>query len=150
MTDFAKKARTQIREKNFVAVRALDYLVCGAVNEPHLPADGTIPCQFFCVRCQGGANGDTTKGWSENAKNALLEALSWWKILAWFYHDGANQHYFQHEAACGAERLFECLWRAQATRAMFSHAGTQSFCCFEAHTCKRRASATGHFSACLG
>ena len=52
ITDFAKKARTQlIREKNFMAVRALDFLVCGAINESHLPADGSIPNQFFCMRC---------------------------------------------------------------------------------------------------
>ena len=34
-----------------MAARALDFLVCGATNEPHLPADGSIPSQFFCVRC---------------------------------------------------------------------------------------------------
>ena len=37
-------------QNNFVAVRALDILVCGAINEPHLPADGSITNQFFCVR----------------------------------------------------------------------------------------------------
>ena len=48
-TDFAaKKARSQlIKEGNFMAARALDFLVCGAINEPHLPADGSIPNQFF-------------------------------------------------------------------------------------------------------
>ena len=52
ITDFAKKARSQlIKEGNFMAARALDFLVCGAINEPHLPADGSIPNQFFCVRC---------------------------------------------------------------------------------------------------
>ena len=51
-TDFAKKARSQlIKEGNFMAARALDFLVCGAIHEPHLPADGSIPKQFFCVRC---------------------------------------------------------------------------------------------------
>ena len=40
-----------INEGNFMAARALDFLVCGAINEPHLPADGSIPNQFFCVRC---------------------------------------------------------------------------------------------------
>ena len=51
-TDFAKKARSQlIKEGNFMAARALDFLVCGAINELHLPADGSIPNQFFCVRC---------------------------------------------------------------------------------------------------
>ena len=29
----------------------LDFLVCGAIDEPHLPADGSIPNQFLCVRC---------------------------------------------------------------------------------------------------
>ena len=52
ITDFAKKARSQlIKEGNFMAARALDFLACGANNEPHLPADGSIPNQFFCVRC---------------------------------------------------------------------------------------------------
>ena len=51
-TDFAKKARSQlIKERNSMAVRALDFHVCGAIHEPHLPADGTIMNQFFCVRC---------------------------------------------------------------------------------------------------
>ena len=48
ITDFAKKARSQlIKEGNFMAARALDFLVCGAINEPHLPADGSISEQFF-------------------------------------------------------------------------------------------------------
>ena len=52
ITDFAKKARSQlIKEGNFTAARALDFLVCGAINEPRLPADGSIPNQFLCVRC---------------------------------------------------------------------------------------------------
>ena len=52
ITDFAKKARSQlIKEGNFMTARALDFLVCGAINELHLPADGSIPNQFFCVRC---------------------------------------------------------------------------------------------------
>ena len=50
--DFAKKARSQlIKEGNFMAARALDFPVCGAIHEPHLPTDGSIPNQFFCVRC---------------------------------------------------------------------------------------------------
>ena len=50
--DFAKKARSQlIKDGNFMAARALDFLVFGAINEPHLPADGSFPKQFFCVRC---------------------------------------------------------------------------------------------------
>ena len=52
ITDFATKARSQlIKEGNFTAARALDFLVCGAINEPHLPADRSIPKQFLCVRC---------------------------------------------------------------------------------------------------
>ena len=52
ITDFAKKARSQlITEGNFMAARALDFLVCGAINEPRLLADGSVPNQFFCVRC---------------------------------------------------------------------------------------------------
>ena len=47
ITDFAKKARCQsINEGNFMAAPALDFLVCGAINETHLPADGSIPNQF--------------------------------------------------------------------------------------------------------
>ena len=43
ITDFAKKARSQlIKEGNFTAARALDFLVCGAIDEPHLPADGSM------------------------------------------------------------------------------------------------------------
>ena len=50
--DFAKKARSQlIKDGNFMAARALDFLVCGAIDEHHLPADGCIPDQFFCFRC---------------------------------------------------------------------------------------------------
>ena len=49
ITDFAKKARSQlIKEGNFLAPRALDFLVCGAINEPHLPADGSFPNQLLC------------------------------------------------------------------------------------------------------
>ena len=52
ITDFAKKARSQlIKEGSFTAARALDFLVCAAINEPHLPADGSIPNQFLCARC---------------------------------------------------------------------------------------------------
>ena len=52
ITDFAKKARSQlIKEGNFTTARALDFLVCGAINEPHLLADGSIPNQCLCVRC---------------------------------------------------------------------------------------------------
>ena len=29
----------------------MDFLVCGAINEPHLPADASIPNQFLSVRC---------------------------------------------------------------------------------------------------
>ena len=28
-----------------MAARALDFLVCGAINEPHLPADGSMPVE---------------------------------------------------------------------------------------------------------
>ena len=52
ITDFAKKARSQlIKEGSFTAARALDFLVCEAINEPHLLADGSIPNQFLCARC---------------------------------------------------------------------------------------------------
>ena len=52
ITDFAKRARSRlIREKNFMAARALDFLVRGAINEPRLPTHGSIPNQFFGVRC---------------------------------------------------------------------------------------------------
>ena len=47
---FAKKARSQlIRDCQFTAARALDFLVCGAINEPRLLADRSISNQFFCV-----------------------------------------------------------------------------------------------------
>ena len=52
ITDFAKEARNQlVREKSFTAMRALDFLVCGAIDEPQRPADGSIPNQFLRVRC---------------------------------------------------------------------------------------------------
>ena len=52
ISDFTKKARSQlIKEGSFTAARALDFLVCGAINGPHLPADGSLPNQFLCVRC---------------------------------------------------------------------------------------------------
>ena len=35
---------------SFMVARALDILVCGAINEPHLPADGSIPNQFSMLR----------------------------------------------------------------------------------------------------
>ena len=40
-----------IKEGNFMAARALDFLVCGAINEPLLPVDGPIPNHLRCVRC---------------------------------------------------------------------------------------------------
>ena len=47
ITDFAKEARSQlIKEGSFTAARALDFLVCGAIDEPHLPADGLLPTNF--------------------------------------------------------------------------------------------------------
>ena len=46
--DVAKKARSQlIREVNFFPARALDVLVCGAINEPHFLADGSISNQLL-------------------------------------------------------------------------------------------------------
>ena len=51
ITDFARKARSQLMKEGSFMARALDFLVCGAINEPHLPADGSIPNQFLCVRC---------------------------------------------------------------------------------------------------
>ena len=52
ITDVTKKARSQlIKEGNFMPARALDFLVCGAINELRLLADGSIPNQFFCFRC---------------------------------------------------------------------------------------------------
>ena len=35
------------REKNFMAARALDFLVCGAIKELHLPADGSSSQTVF-------------------------------------------------------------------------------------------------------
>ena len=55
-----------------------------------------------------------------------------------------GRHLSQHEAACGAERLFECLWCALTSRALFAHAGAQSFFASK-HAGSRHASATGHF-----
>ena len=53
-----------------------------------------------------------------------------------------GRYHSQHEAACGAERLFQCLWCAQTSRAMFPHARAQSCCHVEARTRSRR---TPHF-----
>ena len=51
ITDFAQEARNQlIKEKNFMAVRALNFLLSGAIDEPHLLVDGSIFNQFLCVR----------------------------------------------------------------------------------------------------
>ena len=50
ITDFVKKARSQlIKEGNFMAARARDFLVCGAINELHLPADGSVVPTKFSV-----------------------------------------------------------------------------------------------------
>ena len=38
--------RNANKEGNFVAARALDFLVCGATNEPRLLADGSTPNKF--------------------------------------------------------------------------------------------------------
>ena len=46
-----QEGQVSIDQGNFMAARALDFLVCGAIHEPHLPADGSIPNQIFCVRC---------------------------------------------------------------------------------------------------
>ena len=57
ITDFAKKARSQlIKEGHFTAARALDFLVCGAINEPHLPA-GWFYSQSISLRtlCSEGS-----------------------------------------------------------------------------------------------
>ena len=48
---WAHAQRKQRERKNFRAVRTLNFLVCGVINEPHLPTDGSIPNQFFCIRC---------------------------------------------------------------------------------------------------
>ena len=46
-----KVHRTQVlKERIFLAVRALDFLVCGAVREPVVLANGVIPNQCFLVR----------------------------------------------------------------------------------------------------
>ena len=37
------------KERNLLSVRALDFLVCGAVTEPFVPADGSIPTVFVFV-----------------------------------------------------------------------------------------------------
>ena len=50
ITDFAQKAKSQvIKEGSFMVARALDILVCGAINETHLPADGSSPNHFLCT-----------------------------------------------------------------------------------------------------
>ena len=71
ITDFAKKAKSQlIREEFFMAARALDFLVCGAMNEPRLPADGSIPNKFFCVRCDQRALTTKKHEWWECRSNS--------------------------------------------------------------------------------
>ena len=90
--------------------------------------------------------------WSENTKNAVQQVDAGG---VQFVEDFGlvmiprRRHISQHEAACGA--IFECLWCAQTTRAMFAYARASSFFFIvEARTRLRRASATGHFSAFLG
>ena len=73
ITDFAKKARSQlIKEGNFTAARALDFLVCGAIDEPHLPADGSVPNQFLCVRCDQKVLATKKHELWEGAGNTLI------------------------------------------------------------------------------
>ena len=52
---FRERYHHRFRQESQISVyqrrRALDFLVCGAINEPHLPTDGSIPNQFLCVRC---------------------------------------------------------------------------------------------------
>ena len=45
-----------------MAVRELDVLVCETIDESHLPLDGSIPNQFFCVRCDKRPPGTTYCG----------------------------------------------------------------------------------------
>ena len=47
-TEFAKNARTQLLNgRDILPVCALDFLVCGAIHEPRLPDDGSMPNQLF-------------------------------------------------------------------------------------------------------
>ena len=78
-----------------------------------------------CVPCRSGAyttdqerrNGDGISGNGVKRKKRDLGLVTTLR----------GGHFSQHEAACGAERLCECLWRAQTTSAMFAHAGALSF-----------------------
>ena len=79
ITDIAKKARSRlIREGNFMAARALDFLVCGDINEPLLLADGTIPDQFFCVRCDHRALATRKHELWECPGNSLINHTQTW------------------------------------------------------------------------
>ena len=74
-TDFVKKARSQlINEGNFMAARALDILVCGAINEPRLPADGSIRNQFFCFRCDQ-SYGELPRSSAESTRSRISKFL---------------------------------------------------------------------------
>ena len=55
-----------------MAARALDFLACGAMNEPHLPSDGSIPNQFFCVRCDQMALATRQHELLESPGNSLI------------------------------------------------------------------------------
>ena len=49
---FRKESQISVdQRRKFMAARALDFLVCVAINERHLPADGSIPNHSLCVRC---------------------------------------------------------------------------------------------------
>ena len=82
ITDFAMDARKQlISEKNFMAVWVLDFLSCGAIHEPHVPAGGSISYQFFCVRCDQRTLATRKHGLWECPGNNLINHTHIQKIV---------------------------------------------------------------------
>ncbi len=48
----AKKAKASlIKEGNYSAARALDFIVTGAMHDPPIPQEGPVPIEYLCNRC---------------------------------------------------------------------------------------------------
>ena len=70
----------------------------------------------------GGADGDGISGDGAITQKRFAIAQRWRRSVRgrpWPGETLGGGHFSQNEAAYGAERPFECLWRAQTTRAMF-------------------------------
>ena len=105
------------------------------------------------LRGSGGRKRDGIEGDGVKTQKLLAIDQRWRRSVRVTPRPGNNTtgpSVLPDEAACGAERLFECLWYVQTTRAMFALAGALSFFGVDAQTLLRRASATGLFCTCLG